>query len=79
MAKGSSSRGFFERLADLNEVKTSDNQRNAEQVGEVVDDYRIAMAMGRSRMESRMRWKVHVRFGEERQGNSSTTPCLLLH
>ena len=22
---------------------------------------------------------MHVRFGEERQGNSSTTPCLLLH
>ncbi len=26
-----------------------------------------------------MRWKVHVRFGEERQGNGSTAPCLLLH
>jgi hypothetical protein len=26
-----------------------------------------------------MRREAHVRFGEERQGNSSTTPCLLLH
>ena len=26
-----------------------------------------------------MRWKVHVRFGEEKQRNSSTTLCLLLY
>ena len=26
-----------------------------------------------------MRYVVHVRFGEERQRNSSTTLCLLLH
>ena len=26
-----------------------------------------------------MRWKVHVRFGEERLGNSPTTPSLLLY
>jgi hypothetical protein len=26
-----------------------------------------------------MHREVHVRFGEERQGNSSTTPCLLLY
>ena len=26
-----------------------------------------------------MRSKAHVRFGEEKQGNSSTTPCFLLY
>jgi hypothetical protein len=26
-----------------------------------------------------MHREVQVRFGEERQGNSSTTPCLLLY
>jgi hypothetical protein len=39
----------------------------------------VAFAMSDTSMESRMRCEAHVRFGEERQGNSSTTPCLLLH
>jgi hypothetical protein len=43
MAKGNSSRGLLGGLADRSEVKTFDNQRNAEQAGEV-----IAMAMGHS-------------------------------
>jgi hypothetical protein len=36
MAKGSSLGDLLERLADGNEVKTFDNQRNAKQVGHMV-------------------------------------------